>query len=102
MKLAVRNHQGVEYIYYWCPGCKHAHSVPTQRWSWNKSVESPTLSPSVRHFIKPQNGPEETLCHYFLRDGILDYCGDCLHEFSGQRVPLQEIPADYGIPENTE
>ncbi len=101
MKIAVRNHQGVEYIYYWCAGCKCTHSVPTQRWNWNKSVESPTLSPSVRHFIQPRNGPEQTLCHYHLRNGILEYCEDCPHELNGKKVPLQEIPDDYGIPENT-
>jgi hypothetical protein len=107
MKLAVRKHQDVTYIYYWCSGCKHAHSVPTERWNWNGSTELPTLSPSVRHFVPAGTygdgvqRPEQTLCHYFLRDGIIEYCSDCPHEFNGQKVALQEIPDDYGIPDNT-
>ncbi len=106
MKFAVRTLSGADgqkrkYVYYWCPGCGHAHSVPAERWHWNGSEESPTLEPSVRHFImKPGTLAETTICHYHLRKGVIEYCGDCQHNLRGQNVPLQEIPADYGIPEN--
>lgn len=106
MKFVVRNHRGAdggrrEYVYYWCSGCGHAHSVPAERWNWNKNAESPTLSPSVRHFIPAQDGqPEQTLCHYHLRNGIIEYCGDCQHNLKGQNVPLQPIPDGYDIPDD--
>ena len=106
MKFVVRNLRGAdgnkhEYVFYWCGGCRCAHSVPAKRWNWNKNTESPTLSPSVRHFIPAGEGrPEKTLCHYHLRNGVLEYCSDCPHALNGQKVPLQEIPDDYGIPDD--
>lgn len=104
MKLAVRNLRRADgnlhqYVYYWCGGCECAHSIPAERWNWNKSTESPTLSPSVRHFIPAMGGrPEVTTCHYHLKEGILEYCDDCPHSLKGQKVPLQDIPDDYGLP----
>src|SRR5277367_3787566 len=106
MKLVVRNLREAdgnlrEHIYYWCGGCGESHSVPADRWNWNKDTESPTLSPSVRHFIPAIDGqPEITMCHYELKNGVIEYCSDCQHGFSNQKVPLQEIPDDYGIPDN--
>lgn len=98
MKFIVRNHSGIKYVYYWCPGCKCAHSVPVERWHWNGNEESPTLEPSMRHYIPEHNDqPEITTCHYHLRKGILEYCGDGQHEL---KIPLQEIPEDYCIPDN--
>lgn len=78
MKFIVRNLRGAdgnihEYVFYWCAGCKYAHSVPAARWNWNKSVELPTLSPSVRHYFPAMNNrPETTTCHYHLKAGILE------------------------------
>lgn len=81
-----------EYVMYECPGCKHVHRVPPKRWNWNGDLEKPTLSPSVRHFI-PQSeyGPEKTICHYFIRNGNIEYCNDCEHELSGKTVTLPDI-----------
>lgn len=106
MKFIVRNLRGSdgrvqEHVFYWCAGCGHAHSVPAERWNWNKDVSNPTLSPSVRHYVTdPQTKAETTICHYHLRNGILEYCGDCQHNLNGQKSPLQDIPTDYGIPDN--
>lgn len=106
MKFAVRNLRGAdgsirEYVFYWCAGCGHSHSVPAERWNWNKSEDSPTLSPSVRHYtVNPETKAETTICHYHLRDGVIEYCGDCQHSLNGQKSPLQEIPENYGIPDN--
>ena len=99
IKVAVRFHQGVKHVWYYCPGCKHLHYAPSERWHWNGSEESPTLSPSVRHFTPAHDGrPEETICHYHVRDGRIEYCGDCKHEFSGKTVEMVE-PID--VPEDT-
>lgn len=98
LKVARRTHGGEEYIHYYCPGCKRNHSVPATRWRWNGSVESPTLGPSVRHYI-PVDGErvEQTICHYFVRNGKIEYCGDCEHELKGQTVEMIEptnVPED--------
>jgi hypothetical protein len=56
-----------------------------------------------RHFCgrdpKPMGpddtGGRKTLCHYFIRDGKIEFCGDCPHELAGQTVPLPDVPAGY-------
>ena len=87
--MKTEEHNGETYLIYDCPGCKHTHSVPAERWHWNGSLEKPTLSPSVRHFWPAgEHGPEKTLCHYHIENGIIKFCGDCEHELKGQSVPL--------------
>jgi Family of unknown function (DUF6527) len=106
MKFIVRNLRGADgnisrQVFYWCSGCGHAHSVPAERWHWNGSIESPTLSPSVRHYtVNPETKVETTICHYHLNGGVLEYCNDCQHELNGQKILLQEIPEGYGIPDD--
>ncbi len=55
------------------------------RWSWDGNVESPTFSPSV-HIVGQ--------CHYFIRAGMIEFCGDSKHPLAGQTVPLPAIPDD--------
>lgn len=99
-KVAVRIHAKEQYVWYWCPGCQHHHGVPSIRWKWNQSVESPTLTPSVRHYIPAQSIiPERTFCHYFIQDGQIKYCGDCEHKLSGQTVQMEE--PHEGVPDNS-
>lgn len=98
-KVVIRTHDKVGYVWYYCPGCKENHGVPFARWNWNGGLEAPTLSPSVRHFIPAgENRPEKTFCHYFIRNGKIEYCGDCLHKLKGKTVEMQE-PID--VPENS-
>ena len=80
------------YVRYHCPGCKYDHAVPAERWNWNKDLDKPTLHPSVRHYYtNPKSGVETTTCHYHVKDGNIEYCGDCQHDLKGQTVPLPDI-----------
>lgn len=89
MKAVTRIHGGVQHVWYHCPGCKHLHGVPSERWNWNGDTEMPTLWPSVRHFIPAGEwGPEKTTCHYFVLGGLIKYCGDCEHELAGKTMPM--------------
>jgi len=95
---------------WWCPGCKQAHSVPVDSptrpsWSFDGNLEQPSFSPSVRHFVPaqapdpewwPEGKPEHTFCHYFITAGVIDYCNDCDHEFSGQKVPMVDLSTIEG------
>ncbi len=83
--------QTENYVYYFCPGCKREHSVPPERWNWNGSIDSPTLSPSVLHFYTRPSGERVTTCHYFVRDGKIEFCSDSKHELAGQTVELPDI-----------
>ena len=79
-------------VRYYCPGCQHDHAVPAKRWNFNGNVDKPTLSPSVRHFIPAgEHGPEQTTCHYFVRNGVIQYCGDCQHDLAGKHVPMKDM-----------
>lgn len=89
---------GVEHLLWWCPGCKHAHHVPLNRWTWDGNVVKPTLLPSVRHFYAV-DGAEHTFCHYFIKNGQIEYQGDCTHGLNRQIVPLPALPTDYGYPD---
>lgn len=93
------------HLFYWCEGCKFAHHVPFGEgvWKFEGTEENPSLSPSVRHFyIKPATETEPqveiTICHYWIKNGNIEYCGDCQHQYSGQTRKLIDIPEDYALP----
>lgn len=95
-RFKVETVDGTQHVIYKCPGCKHLHTVPADRWNWNGDVDKPTLSPSVRHFITfPEGtkraGQQQTICHYFIRDGRIEFCGDCEHDLKGSAAELPEI-----------
>jgi len=81
----IQDKAGPSLIAWWCPGCKGMHAAPLDRWHWNSSLKEPTLRPSVVH-----DGPPK--CHCWIRDGQVDFLGDCGHEFAGKTVPLGEVP----------
>lgn len=94
----------------WCPGCEAYHGVWTNKpneltgakWSFNGSFENPTFSPSilVRGTVPPTDDevrrilageaiePVPTVCHSFVREGHIEFLGDCTHPLKGQTVPL--------------
>ncbi len=85
----IYNHGSGKSLYYVCPGCKHAHSVPycegtkvESKWLFNGNSESPTIQPSVKHTAPPSN----YCCHYFITNGMFHFCGDCSHGLSNQVV----------------
>jgi hypothetical protein len=85
---------------HWCPGCETTHTIRTRRprgpgpsWSYNNDPEAPTLSPSVKHNWQ-RNGRPDEICHYFLRDGKIEFQPDCTHSMKGQTVDLPTIPID--------
>lgn len=98
--------------YHWCPGCEHAHFYATEhpaptspRWDFNGNIERPSFTPSMRFFrpaLPAKDGEpaqaEQTRCHYFVTDGQIVFCGDCVHALAGQTVPLPVMPSEqeYG------
>ena len=84
---------------HWCPGCEQKHVIPTSgavAWSFNEDMEKPTFQPSVRHeWDEGARGSSDfgrKRCHYFIVDGVIQFCGDCTHALSGKNVPLPELP----------
>lgn len=95
--------KGVTGIAHWCPACDDSHEFALSgkntsgaQWQWDGNVVWPTCSPSMNIRI---NTPDmvgynasagTSICHYFLRAGVIEYLGDCSHAMRNQKVPLPE------------
>jgi hypothetical protein len=104
---------------WWCPGCSMAHQVITeghQAWEWNGDAEMPSFSPSVlvrwsslSHEAEKKNADFKAkhgrwmteaelpydrhyTCHSFVRNGQMEFLGDCSHDLAGQTVPIPDWP----------
>lgn len=100
-----------------CPGCDSNHVVNitgtgNQKWGWDGNYERPTLTPSILvtsgHYMSGHHGecwcqynqehPDDkcfecTRCHSFVRNGYIEFLGDCSHKLRGQTVELPDIEA---------
>lgn len=80
----------VRYVFM-CPGCECGHYVRTAGpkksiWQWNGDVKKPTVTPSLLI--------HSTLtCHSLIRDGRIQFLGDCTHKLAGQTVDLPDFDA---------
>lgn len=87
----LRQAQGDKLIIF-CPACECGHAFD-KRWTWNGDVVRPTFSPSllVRHGGDLDLGGKipPLICHSFVRDGQIQFLGDCTHKLAGQTVPLE-------------
>ncbi len=75
-----------------CPGCGNAHGV-TDSWKFNGNQDRPTFSPSVlvRGVKDAASDPTPTVCHSFVRDGQIQFLGDCTHSLAGKTVDLPDF-----------
>jgi hypothetical protein len=76
-----------------CPGCRGYHIVHVERansnnaqWQFNGVPEKPTFEPS--HHIK---AGADTICHLYIRNGVLEFQKDCPHALSGKKVPMKDL-----------
>lgn len=102
-------HSQADFL-FWCPGCKCAHGVWTTKrngvgavWSFNGNMEKPTFNPSLLiRFTRDITSAEytrllageklnipKTVCHSFVRDGQIQFLGDCTHALAGKTVPME-------------
>lgn len=105
-------------LLFWCPGCDTAHQIhhgkgPGPRWGWNHDVETPTFSPSVlvrwSQWTPPGTTPEirekikkgeiqqvevQHVCHSFVKDGQIQFLGDCTHALANRTVDLPSWPEE--------
>lgn len=99
---------------FWCPACRSMHSyrttaptglrsdgTPWPKWQFNKNMEKPSFTPSLRYSTQAgklvdgkwvRRGPERTICHLYVTDGEIRYCGDNPHALNGKTVPLPDLP----------
>lgn len=85
------------HFYWWCVGCDEQHvwalkeqpsdyAVP--EWEFDGNLESPTVSPSI---LTDGSNPAKR-CHVFIKNGQIEYLGDCWHKLAGQTVPMVDVP----------
>lgn len=90
-------------IYHWCPACSCAHSYnidPTENpnWKYNGDRARPTFTPSMLVFVPVKDAEaRKIICHYFLTDGIIHYCGDSPHHLRNLKIPLPVFPMGYRV-----
>lgn len=87
-------------LMHWCPGCDEPHGVTIQggppQWTFNGNYDKPTFTPSVLCFTTNKQGQRETLCHYFITNGQIQFCGDSPHALAGKTVDLPDWPYAKG------
>lgn len=79
-----KNGQLAGHLIY-CPACKRSHLFGTE-WKFNGDFDEPTFNPSLN--IESERSPRR--CHFFVRDGIIDYCGDSTHAFRGKAIYMED------------
>ncbi len=89
----IKKHPKNGLYYFKCPGCGSIHQVNAGdckswkiKWDFNNDEESPTFNPSIR--VSHNNN---YCCHFFIREGKIQFCGDCTHEFKNQTLDLKEV-----------
>jgi hypothetical protein len=99
-KLRSIGGDGYKGLGFWCAGCDECHIIyvasPTGPvWEWDGNVEAPTCSPSIKVTAHHLN----SVCHFFIRAGNFEFCGDSTHELAGKTVPMIDWPyaeGEYG------
>jgi uncharacterized protein DUF6527 len=83
-----------------CPACGYSHCVGVNgrkvpgsgssmnEWGWNGSFEVPTFTPSL--LINADNRSESPRCHTFIKEGKIEYLGDCTHTMAGKTVDIPD------------
>ena len=72
-----------------CPGCKQIHGF-SSAWKFNKNFENPTVSPSILARWTMGEARVPHICHSFIKEGKIQFLGDCTHHLKGQTVELPE------------
>jgi hypothetical protein len=99
----VRKYKGFpdNYFGFKCPGCGIDHVLPTDKenkgksWGFNYDLENPTFTPSI--LMKAEGYKDEEFdipavtCHSFVRNGKIEFLGDCTHSQAGKTLELEEI-----------
>jgi hypothetical protein len=96
MKFHEQKHDnGTRSMLFECPGCDMLHvvyvageGVPV--WTFNGDIDKPTVSPSVLVRSNYGQPPVDTVCHSLIKDGQIQFLGDCTHKLAGQTVEIPE------------
>jgi hypothetical protein len=87
------------YAGFSCPGCGYHHRIrvkingqallPEPVWDWNGNEDLPTVMPSINFSATDSDG-KDVRCHSFVKDGKIQFRGDCTHALVNQTVDLSD------------
>lgn len=82
-------------LWFFCEGCEFHHRVTVGAggWTWNGSLEVPTITPSI--LCRTPGDPRTEVCHSFVRAGCIEYLADCTHPLAGRTVALTPMEGSY-------
>lgn len=101
-------------FHFFCPGCKQGHGFRTvshpapndlnddekelfkNKWTWNNDFDRPTIMPSLNVLRKIGTDGRgkaiyETTCHSHVKDGMIQFLGDCKHDMKNTTVEIPEF-----------
>lgn len=92
-KVEYKNSSNPHYSFF-CPGCRCGHVFETPKWTFNNDFYKPTIRASIlihenKENRKSSNDRYGHQCHSFVTDGMIQFLGDCTHNFKGQTVKLE-------------
>ena len=61
------------------------------QWSWDGGYENPTIRPSIKAVLELNGGRPTEVCHSYVKDGQIEFLGDCTHSLKGTTVSLNEV-----------
>ena len=67
-------------------------------WTWNGSVEAPTLRPSVQ--TQYDGADRAWRCHSWITDGAAQFLDDCSHDMAGTTAPLLDVCEPPNVANN--
>lgn len=85
-----------DIVEFTCPGCGWRHMLNTDpslkpSWEFNRDLDRPTITPSINAWREYGQNREVHRCHSYVRDGRIQFLGDCTHALAGQTVDLPEV-----------
>lgn len=100
MKIQPQVNTSGEVIGYchWCEACESLHCFRIEHpfnangptWKFDGNMDAPSFHPSMRLFTGHKNSPN-TICHYFVKGGMIDYCNDSPHRLREQKIELLHV-----------
>jgi hypothetical protein len=92
----LRERQGEHYLLFQPHGYEFPIALPVitrgsrdeaRAWTWNGSLEKPTLKPSVK-----TTHVDGKISHIWLTDGMCQHLSDSTDGLAGQTLPLRSLP----------
>jgi hypothetical protein len=99
MKAIFEQRNGVCYLTFTPEGMPFPTTIPVitkgsrnkaNAWTWNGSLDTPTVKPSVKTQYTNEKG-EMVVIHYWLNDGVCECLSDCTDGNAGKKINLIKI-----------